>query len=292
MVFSSAQAQALVDLDGQVIIDTNAITDFCTHRFNGGDGDQHYHDHINRVAFPLKFDHPLQEINFHALCALLSFGSAFEEKLGETARDVVLFGLIGVHISKIDPNAGWLCATNRSEVAGLFGIETFERVPAFPPSGNNNDNKGEPRDAVEVGGGGMVEEAKEQRSQINSAITIERPGPLSGYVDNMVKAMHDTGGRLRELGCADLARFILNAIKGEQHSAARLVEALATTFVHFEDVVRLEHVEVRLRKKAVLLAAELYHRVRQVRRTDVMEGACVPMLLKSLHSVFEIHSEL
>jgi len=76
--------------------------------------------------------------------------------------------------------------------------------------------------------------------------------------------MHDTGEKLRGLGCPDLSRFVMDVVRVEPPSAVRVVEALAATFRHFEDVERLDDVQVVIRKKAVFLAAELYHRCREV----------------------------
>lgn len=105
------------------------------------------------------------------------------------------------------------------------------------------------------------------------AIRIERPGPLSGYVDALVAAMNATGQRLKELGEPDMARFLLSALKGEgdQPTAARLVSALAAAFpATFGEALPsgsgpqgsdggfgfVSH------KKALVLAGESYHRLR------------------------------
>lgn len=47
---------------------------------------------------------PAQEINFHGLVALLSFGGAHEPELirlaGSSVEDAAKFGLIGSHLSR------------------------------------------------------------------------------------------------------------------------------------------------------------------------------------------------
>lgn len=48
----------------------------------------------------------MQEINFHSLIALLSFGAAYEPAMlkltGSTVEDSVKFGLIGSHLARYD----------------------------------------------------------------------------------------------------------------------------------------------------------------------------------------------
>lgn len=255
-------AQALLDQDGQLLIDHEALETFCNDRFQGLED---YHHRVRRVAFPLKFDSPLQEINFYTLASLLSFGAAYEDKLEDSPRDTILFGLIGLHISRVELNAGWLCSTNRGDLSNLFGINTFELVPIPPGVGEEEKQEEMVVEAKDPEHQPSQQQQQQQRRLPTSAITVERPGPLSRYVDDIVKVMHTTGERLQELGCPSMSRFILNAVKGQQPSASILTHALASTFPHFEDVIRGGEVEVRLRKKAVMLAAELYHRTRQVR---------------------------
>lgn len=94
------------------------------------------------------------------------------------------------------------------------------------------------------------------------AIRIERPGPLSGYVDTLVATMNTTGQRLKELAEPDMARFVLSALKsqGDQPMAARLVSALAAAFpTTFGEALQGGFVP---HKKALVLAGECYHRLR------------------------------
>lgn len=92
---------------------------------------------------------------------------------------------------------------------------------------------------------------------------VEKPGKLSGFVDDIVRVLEETGDRLSELSCVSLARFILDAVKSEP-SAARLVSALSAAFTHFRDEPPEEKVQevrpvLQTYKKPIMLAAELYH---------------------------------
>eukprot|EP00624_Nannochloropsis_granulata_P003185 evm.model.NODE_26153_length_34556_cov_35.353714.6 len=85
---------------------------------------------VNRVGLPLKFARPMDELNFHAMLALLGFGGAYDggnsehpRMLAESARDTILFGLIGLHLSKADLHAGFLLTVTRSDVSSYFGID-------------------------------------------------------------------------------------------------------------------------------------------------------------------------
>lgn len=198
-------------------------------------------DKVARVGLPLKFPRPLDELNFHAMLSLLSFGGAYEGDsicqsghLRESARDTVLFGLIGLHLSKTDLRAGFLMTVTRSDVASYFGIEPMENVP---------------HDSM-------------------PAIRVERPGPLSRLVDELVTSMNTVGARLKELGEPDLAHFILAAMRGEEvPTVARLVTALDAAFPSTFGAPlpcpgsRTE-TGFHCRKKSLMLAGELYHRLR------------------------------
>ncbi|CAN0356942.1 unnamed protein product, partial [Laminaria digitata] len=63
-----------------------------------------YRRAASRVPLPLKFDDHAQEINFHSLLALLSFGGFHESELarltGSSVDNSVKFGLIGSHLSR------------------------------------------------------------------------------------------------------------------------------------------------------------------------------------------------
>ena len=108
-------------------------------------------------------------------------------------------------------------------------------------------------------------------------IEIERPGPLSHFVDDLVRAFNETGERLKELGEPDLGRFILTTLRGEDEpSIGRLVTALDVAFSSTfggalvgpsssSDATGEEgrgHISFAPHKKALALAGELYHRLR------------------------------
>lgn len=56
------------------------------------------------IFYPLLWPTQAQEINFHGLVALLSFGGAHEPELarltGSSVEDAAKFGLIGSHLSR------------------------------------------------------------------------------------------------------------------------------------------------------------------------------------------------
>lgn len=200
---------------------------------------------VHRVGLPLKFARPMDELNFHAMLALLGFGGAYEggdaehpRMLAESARDTILFGLIGLHLSKADLHAGFLLTVTRSDVSSYFGIDGMVSVP----------------------------------HESMPAIHVERPGPLSQFVDDLVRMMNQVGERLKELGEPDLAHFILSAMRGEHApTAARLVTALDVAFpTTFGAPLPLPGQAVKesndkgfvCHKKSLVLAGELYHRLR------------------------------
>jgi hypothetical protein len=200
---------------------------------------------VNRVGLPLKFARPMDELNFHAMLALLGFGGAYDggnsehpRMLAESARDTILFGLIGLHLSKADLHAGFLLTVTRSDVSSYFGIDGMVSVP----------------------------------HESMPAIHVERPGPLSQFVDDLVRMMNQVGERLKELGEPDLAHFILSAMRGEHApTAARLVTALdvafPTTFGAPLPLPQLLEKETNdkgfvCHKKSLMLVGELYHRLR------------------------------
>ena len=143
----------------------------------------------------------------------------------------MLFGLIGLHLTKADLHAGFLCAATRSDVSSYFAIDPMESVPHAP----------------------------------SPAIRIERPGPLSAYVDDLVNTMHTTGQRLKELGAPDMARFLLAATKSDETgspTAARMITALTAAFpAAFAEPLPGPGAFVG-HKKALLLAGEAFHRLR------------------------------
>ncbi|GAB5032422.1 Hypothetical protein NocV09_00901150 [Nannochloropsis oceanica] len=200
---------------------------------------------VNRVGLPLKFARPMDELNFHAMLALLSFGGAYDggnaehpRMLAESARDTVLFGLIGLHLSKADMHAGFLLTVTRSDVSSYFGIDGMVSVP----------------------------------HESMPAIHVERPGPLCQFVNDLVWMMNQVGERLKELGEPDLAHFILSSMRGEGvPTAARLVTALdvafPTTFGAPLPLPRLLKTKnddkgFVCHKKSLMLVSELYHRLR------------------------------
>ncbi len=148
----------------------------------------------------------------------------------------MLYGLIGLHLTKADLHAGYLLTANRSDVSSYFGINPMQAVP----------------------------------HESTPAIRIERPGPLSDYVDALVGTMNTAGQRLKELGEPDLARFILAALKGEEApTAARLVAALGAAFptIFGEALPTASSSSAGdggfvPHKKALLLAGECFHRLR------------------------------
>lgn len=167
----------------------------------------------------------------HATTALLSFGAHFEEEDRGVnwAKDKVMFGIIGLHISKKEFNASTLRSIPRSDVVTYFDIDPMVKV----------------------------------RDERVPLAQIEVPGKLSGFVDDIMKAMVETGDRLAEMGCASLARFILTTLKSEP-TAARLTTSLAAAFPHFRDdkLPACGGAELQTFKKALMLAAELRHHMR------------------------------
>jgi hypothetical protein len=162
-------------------------------------------------------------MNFFAAVALLSFGAHFEPMLERPVADVVLFGLIGLYISKGDLSTSLLLTISRSDICSYFDVEPMEMVP---------------HDSI-------------------PAISIEKPGPLADLVGAFQEALNRTGERLRELGSRDLATFIVGALKGE-HTVARLVAALGAALPAFDPPLA----GLTLHRKPLMLAGELYHRLR------------------------------
>lgn len=144
-----------------ITLDEEALDSYVANQLNVAE----IKEKVHRVHFPLKFDNNMQELNFHAVHALLDFGSAYEPLLNESVHDKILFGLIGLHLTKQELSTGFLMTMTRSDIATYFGIDPMEKVQ---------------HESIPV-------------------IEIERPGPLSDYVNDLVRAFTETGERLKQV---------------------------------------------------------------------------------------------
>ncbi|CAM9414394.1 unnamed protein product [Ascophyllum nodosum] len=184
---------------------------------------------VSRVPLPLKFDDNAQEINFHSLIALLSFGGANEPRLlalaGSGAEDTVKFGLIGSHLSRERLDATWMKNAHVGSVSEAFKIPVRE----------------------------------DTESSI-SGVKIDRPGALVSHAQALCSVLNDTGEALLSRGYSDLAQFIMHTSKSDP-GAEGLVKSLSGALPAFRDMETVDGIEVPMLKNAQVLAGELCARM-------------------------------
>jgi hypothetical protein len=191
-----------------------------------------------RVPYPLQFDSPAAEINFHCIYHLLRFGGSYEPDLVRrtqtTLLDTITFGMIGSHISRVRLDAPYMREVGIGDIAATFKIPVREM----------------------------------EESSTIPGVTVERPGVLAGLAGAMQSALNTAGERLQQLGYPDMTQLIMDTVRNDS-TAERLVTALAGALSHsFDDkcsvtaadgtsVTAVQH------KNAQLLAAELHYRMQK-----------------------------
>lgn len=203
-----------------------------------------------RVPYPLQFDTNGAEINFHSIMALLRFGGHYSQELSKRGRmnalEVIRYGLVGAHLSRTRLDATFMSNIGVGDVASTFNIPVREEAAAFE---------------------GVA------------GITVERPGPLQAYAQDIADVLNAVGKRLLSLGYNDMAQLILDSTKGSG-GAAGLVNALTGAIGQFDDrcIVLLpnsDFLEARQHKNAQILARELHARVSKsipaLKFTDINE---------------------
>mmetsp|Transcript_19191 Transcript_19191/g.61437 ORF Transcript_19191/g.61437 Transcript_19191/m.61437 type:complete len:328 (-) Transcript_19191:692-1675(-) len=178
---------------------------------------------------PLQFASEAEEINFLALRALLDFGRGHAAVLQDTNQrsldDVVLFGLMHMHISGKKLNAQWMVDAN------AFGIT------------QHFDLKGVTAEKEVMGG-----------------VFQTVDGPLMPYVKQVLEVLHQTGQRLQIVSFDSLGDYVLDRLTSSAPSLPQLVADLAARFPAFRDVAldaSQDGSKFALHRKAVLLARSL-----------------------------------
>jgi len=187
----------------------------------------------NRRGFPLKFGSIRQEVNFLCTLNLLNFGSGYRVALHKAcdrgSQETICFGVIGMHLSG-EITARSIASLSLMEVANLFGVP--------------------------------VEEDYEVQPGIHSV----RPTKLKPFVEKIRSVLHETGRILLNLRCEDFVDFIGAPPASGHFSAAFLVDRFVETFPALADVYKfpINGVEetIYMYKKAQLLVADLYHKLR------------------------------
>ncbi len=92
--------------------------------------------YAERLASPLLFDSLAHEVNFAAVNAMLAFGSGHRAELhrlcNSGAAQTMLYGMIGLHMTYGDLNAGVLSSLSVQEVSSLFQIPLNEEYEVQP----------------------------------------------------------------------------------------------------------------------------------------------------------------
>eukprot|EP00195_Chlamydomonas_chlamydogama_P001625 CAMPEP_0202915646 /NCGR_PEP_ID=MMETSP1392-20130828/66246_1 /ASSEMBLY_ACC=CAM_ASM_000868 /TAXON_ID=225041 /ORGANISM="Chlamydomonas chlamydogama, Strain SAG 11-48b" /LENGTH=355 /DNA_ID=CAMNT_0049607765 /DNA_START=15 /DNA_END=1082 /DNA_ORIENTATION=+ len=186
------------------------------------------------LTFPIKFDDVKSEITFLTLYHLLDFGSGWDSELrrsgGRGARDTILFGLIGLHLSGTRIDHHWMKACSMFNITSLFGINSHVEAPL--------DNL--------------------------PGVTMSRPGPLQPLCVALQQAVVSAGEALEEAGQRSLGDAVLAVVEetqagGRPPSAVSLVQELVDMLPGFQDVVLYDGVQLPLARKAQALALTLAH---------------------------------
>lgn len=120
---------------------------------------------IQPITTPFSFQNEDQEINFRSLIHYLNIGSHFEPMAHlagqQSLSEVVLFGIIGSHITKQSLDARFMKSMTSVEVSQLFSIPRLQK----------------------------------QQSE-HSWMSVEVPGPMIAYADILSSALVQDGGVL------------------------------------------------------------------------------------------------
>ncbi|CAB1097066.1 unnamed protein product [Ectocarpus sp. CCAP 1310/34] len=183
----------------------------------------------SRVPLPLKFDDAAQEINFHSLLALLSFGGAHEPELlrltGSNVDDAAKFGLIGSHLSREKLDATWMKNAHVGSVSEGFKIPVREDAPSTIPG-----------------------------------VTVDRPGALVSHAQALCSVLNETGEALLSRGYTDMTQFILHSARSDP-GVEGLVRSLSGALPGFQDTETVNGLDVLMLKNAQVLAGELSARM-------------------------------
>lgn len=183
----------------------------------------------SRVPLPLKFDDNAQEMNFHCLLALLSFGGCHEPTLvkltGTTVEDSVKFGLIGAHLGRERLDATWMKNAHLGSVSESFKIPAREDAPCTIPG-----------------------------------VMVDKPGALVGHVQALCSVLNSTGEALLSRGYSDMAQFVMHSAKSDP-GVEGLVKSLVGAMPAFQDTETVQGCEVLMLKNAQVLAGELSARL-------------------------------
>ena len=171
------------------------------------------------------------KVNFYCLMAILQFGSGYRTQLhaatGRGASDVILTGMVSLHISAPTIGADYLASLSLHEVATLFSLPVTEEYEVMP------------------------------------AVTSERRSTLYPLADNIRRVCNECGAILRALQCTDFSDFILRRFIRPQpfglETTASLLQRLLTHFPSLRDWYDLPEPagRVYILKRAQLLVADL-----------------------------------
>ncbi|CAM9721252.1 unnamed protein product [Scytosiphon promiscuus] len=197
-----------------------------------------------RVPLPLKFDDAAQEINFHGLVALLSFGGAHEPELsrlaGSSVEDAAKFGLIGSHLSRERLDATWMKNAHVGSISESFKIPVREDAPSSIPG-----------------------------------VTVDRPGALVAHAQALCSVLNETGEALLSRGYTDMAQFILHSARSDP-GVEGLVRSLSGALPAFQDSETVDGCEVLMLKNAQVLAGDLSARMGKAVE-DLRFGDCATL---------------
>ncbi|KAJ3289352.1 hypothetical protein HK104_007520 [Borealophlyctis nickersoniae] len=197
------------------------------------------------LALPLKFDSLEQEINFVSVVEFLGFGSGWDKEvfaeLERDTQDVILFGVMSMHISSVDITARFMRRLTITETASFFGIPLF------------HDTK-----------------------HSTLPMTISEPHPLRAFAQKLTSELNEAGRVLEEGGYRNMAQFVLDDTKVESGahgpSAERFVGALVTAFAGLRDADRWNNLDVYIFKRAQTMALNLYRKFHSTQPTHFNFG--------------------
>eukprot|EP01080_Neovahlkampfia_damariscottae_P011843 gene11843-5173_t len=181
---------------------------------------------------PIKFETIEEEINFHCIKAVLSFGSGYRnllhKHLGRGANETITYGLLGMILSDKRLDAYDISQITSMDIEKDFSI-------SHQVEGNHPNNQ---------------------------FIKIQKDSELKGFSDKIKFVLNDCGRVLRSLDCKNFGDFVLKTLK-KNDTAEYLIEELIKNFVAFNDVSKWKNgKEIFFLKKAQLVIGELYYNLK------------------------------
>jgi len=182
-----------------------------------------------RTRLPLAFGSVQDELNFMGLRSMLDFGRGYEDLLVQDTKrtfdEVVLFGMINLHISGTKLDVAFMKQVNPLSISNHFGFSI-----------------------------GKDEE-------IMTGVYKMVDGPLKVYAGLMVQCLNETATKLESLGFNSFGEFLYDYLNGKTVTAQEFVQHLSNNFDAFKDQTKMgDNRMLYFCRKATILAGDIYDR--------------------------------